>query len=234
MALDIASIIIFLAMIIIYLVFLFYDALGREEPYGNYVYIVAIIPVSYLWYLITLPVNRTDFESFGVIGVWSILLILWYVSIIRDIILIKKKKKEIDDVALYLIIGVIIQLIACSVLPAPNVVPTMNYWITKFLFFYVPDFNIAISSQLIWLNIFRLFMTLIVITVIIPLVTDLKGTYVNLWVVIILTLIFSLPFGLICWIWIPEAWGALLFLVDVLFFIVLLMLTRGKDKKKNK
>ncbi|MHA1340380.1 MAG: hypothetical protein ACTSRZ_09825 [Promethearchaeota archaeon] len=233
MAIDITSLIILIATFLIFLVFLLYDSLGRDEPYGNFSYIIAIFPSSYLWYIVTLPDNRAQFESFGVIGVWAVLVMLWYLSLIRDLILVKKKKKDIDDVGLYLFVGLIVQLIATAVLPADNVVPSMNYWVNKVLFFYLPDITGTMpESQLIWLNIFRIGVTILIITYIIPLIIELKGETINMWVLLIITLIFSFPFALICWLWLPEAWGALLFLVDVLFFILLLMIARGKSNKK--
>lgn len=246
---DIGSWIIFATTLLVFAIFLIFDAFKRNEPYGNLAYIVAVVPINYLWYKITTPTNVIYYKDFGVTGVWAVLLFLWLITIVRDMILVRIKKKDFDDVVLYLIIGLIIQLILSAVLPAKGVIPNMQAWYgpgttpiprpdnTNFgtyllWFFYLPN---PPSTTLVTIDLFRVMATLLVIGVIVPMILDLRGEPVNMWVLVIITLIFALPIALICYLWVPQAYLALLLLVCVLFFIVLLLLTRGtKEEAKQK
>ncbi|MHA1727141.1 MAG: hypothetical protein ACTSWY_00225 [Promethearchaeota archaeon] len=237
MAITIGDWIIFATVLIVFLVFLFFDAFRRDEPYGNLAYVVAVIPVNYLWYKITEPANLANFRFFGVTSIWTILLGLWIVIMARDMILIKTKKKDFDDVILYLIIGIIIQLILAAVLPADNVIVNMRAdygsgepgtfvgW-----FFYLPNLN-QTELSLLSVNLFKTMVTVLVLSIIFPMVWDLRGEPVNMWILVIITLIFALPFGLVCFLWLPDYSWALLLMVSVLFFIILLLLTRGEQQK---
>jgi hypothetical protein len=238
MAIDAGSWIIVTTTLIIYLVFLFYDTFRREENYGNLAYIAAVIPCNYLWYLLT---RSTDpdlilYRGFGVTGAWTVLIGMWFIAMLRDIILVKTKKKEFDSVVLYLIIGILIQIILSSILPFTVGDMTADYGSNEYGtyllwgFIFLPnifDAGIAFATALI----FKILITLLLLGVIIPLVLDLRGEPVNMWVLIVITAIFSLPIMLISFLWIgiPFFWAlSLLFLV--LFFVVLLMLTKGAQK----
>ncbi|MHA1821282.1 MAG: hypothetical protein ACTSU2_02915 [Promethearchaeota archaeon] len=240
---DIGSWIIFASIMLLFIIFLFYDLLGRDEPYGNLAYIVAIMPVDYLWYKITLPENINEYKDFGVTGVWAFLLTLWFICMIRDMIKIRMKKQDFDDTVMYLMIGIIVQLILSAILPHNNVIPSMqayygsaspipdiksapqDFGTSLIWFFYLP--NIWNATPLI-LNYFRIIMTLLILGVITPMLMDIKGEQYNLFVLLIITGIFMLPFTLICWLWLPEAFLSLLVLVSILFFIILLMITKKK------
>ncbi|MBD3352365.1 MAG: hypothetical protein GF364_12835 [Candidatus Lokiarchaeota archaeon] len=239
MAIEIGSWIILITTGMIYLVFLFFDAFKRGESYGNLAYVMAVAPTTYLWYLITLPANLAEYKWFGVVGIWLVLVTLWFIAMIRDFILMRKdkndkNKKDIDDVGLYLVLGIIVQLIICAVLPSDNIFPHMQEGSNLKWFFWLPDLHGFIGftpEQLIVFQLFRIMVTVLIIAVIIPMILDLRAESINMWVLLIITLIFCLPFTLICWLWLPDWWAPLLFLVAVLFFITLLLLTKGSDKK---
>jgi hypothetical protein len=206
------------------LVFLFFDIFKRGEPYGNLAYITAVIPCNYLWYKITETANVAEYRDFGVTGVWTILMGLWLITMIRDMIFVKVKKKDFDDVILYLVIAILIQFIISAVLP--NSILDMKEGTSVVWFFYLPDLaDPSVASALF----FKLMVTLLVISVAVPMILDLRGEGVNMWILVIITAIFSLPFGLVCYLWLPLFAWALLLLVMVLFFVILLMLTRGDN-----
>lgn len=230
---DTTSWIIFITTALIYLVFLFYDAFGRDEPYGNLAYIVAAIPSTYLWYLVTFPSHAAEYANFGTTGAWTFLVGLWLVAMVRDLIIVRKGKKDIDDVGLYLVIGIIVQLIVSAVVPSDGVLPSMQSGAQLNWFFWLPDIVTAAAEAALALNMLRILTTVLTILFIIPLILDLRGEPVNMWVLVLVTAIFSLPLALISWLWLPEGWIALLFLELVLLFVVLLLLTRGSEQKKT-
>ena len=224
MALD-SGWIIFITTIFIYAVFLLFDIFKRDEPYGNLAYVIGAIPANYLWFLLS---QNTPAENMidSVILIWIVIVGLWLIAMLRDMILVMKKKKSFDSVVKYLIIGIIVQIIAASVLPSEGVIDSMAQGSIKISFFWLPDlFNVSAGPM--YLNIFRILVTLLVIGVVIPMVSDLKGEPINMWALLIITLIFSIPFLLICYLWLPKDFWALLFLVEVMFFTILLLLTRG-------
>jgi hypothetical protein len=232
MPLDIGSWLIFATTVLIFIVFLIFDLFKRNEPYGNLAYIVAIIPVTYLWMKITeTPLVYAEYADFGTMGVWNILFVLWLICMIRDMIFVAMKKKEFDDVVLYIIIGIIVQLIVSAILPSPGVIPSMQQGSFTLWFFWLPNPDVASIPMYFMI---RILITLLTLGVIIPLVSDLRGESVNMFVLLIITGVFAIPFGLICFLWIgPDNFLALLFLVSVLFFIILLMMTRGQKPQKN-
>jgi hypothetical protein len=122
----------------------------------------------------------------------------------------------------------------------PVSIPTMQTNTTPYWFFYFPDiytstFGIEgwVVSQI--LLAFRIVATMLIGLVIVPLLVDLKDEEVPLPVFIIIIGLFILPFLYLSYIWLPEAMGVLTFLMSVLLFIVLLIITRsGKEVKKKK
>lgn len=222
---DAGSWIILITFFVIFLVFLFFDIFKRGEPYGNLAYVTAVIPCNYLWYKITETANLADYRDFGVTGVWTILMALWLITMVRDMIFVKMKKKDFDDVILYMVIAILIQFIISAVLP--YTIEEMQEGTSLEWLFYLPDLTDPHEISALF---FKLMVTLLVISVAIPMILDLRGENVNMWILVILTAIFALPFGLVCYLWLPEFAWALLLLVMVLFFIILLMLTRGENK----
>jgi len=226
---DINTIIITGTLFVIFGVFLFFDVFNRNERYGYLAYIVALLPINFLWFL-----------QFDVLGVYFILFILWNFCLLRDLFGVSRKKdpKGINDIVLYLALGIIIQAILTAILPVS--IPTMKTNTIPYWFFYFPDIYTAAFGIEIWVNptillAFRILATMLIGLVIVPLLIDLRGEEVPLPVFIIIIGLFILPFLYLSYVWLPEAMGVLTFLMSVILFIVLLIITRsGKEVKKKK
>ncbi|MBY9011278.1 MAG: hypothetical protein KGD70_02775 [Candidatus Lokiarchaeota archaeon] len=229
MAFDINSIIITGTLFVIFGVFLFFDLFKRNERYGYFAYIAALIPINFLWFL-----------QFDVLGVYLILFILWNLCLFRDLFGVAREKepKEINDIVLYLALGLIIQTILTAILPIS--IPTMQTNTTPYWFFYFPDIYTSTYGIELWVNFqmllaFRILATILIGLIIVPLLIDLRDEEVPLPVFIIIIGLFILPFLYLSYIWLPEAMGVLTFLMSVLLFITLLLITKsGKEVKKKK
>ena len=208
---------------------MFFDLFKRNERYGYLAYVIALIPVNFLWFL-----------QFDVLGVYLILFILWNLCLLRDLFGVARKKdpKEINDIVLYLALGIIIQAILTAILPVS--IPTMQTNTIPYWFFYFPDIYTSVYGIEAWVNTtillsFRVMATALVGLVIVPLLVDLRDEEVPLPVFIIIIGLFILPFLYLSYIWLPEAMGVLTFLMSVILFIILLIITRsGKEVKKKK
>jgi len=226
---DINSIIITGTLFVIFGVFLFFDLFKRNERYGYLAYIVALVPVNFLWFL------QSD-----VLGVYMILFMLWNLCLLRDLFGVSRKNdpKRINDILLYLVLGVIIQIIITAILPVSIVSMQLNTM--PYGFFYLPDIYTASFGIELWVNptillVFRITASVMIGLVIIPLLVDLRGEEVPLPVFVIVIALFILPFLYLSFIWLPAAMGVLTFLMSVILFIVLLIITRsGKEVKKKK
>jgi hypothetical protein len=229
MAFDINSIIITGTLFVIFGVFLFFDLFKRNERYGYFAYIAALIPINFLWFL-----------QFDVLGVYLILFILWNLCLFRDLFGVAREKepKEINDIVLYLALGLIIQTILTAILPIS--IPMMQTNTTPYWFFYFPDIYTSTYGIELWVNFqmllaFRILATILIGLIIVPLLIDLRDEEVPLPVFIIIIGLFILPFLYLSYIWLPEAMGVLTFLMSVLLFITLLLITKsGKEVKKKK
>jgi len=221
------SMIIVLTLFVIYGIFLFFDLFKRNERYGYLAYIVALIPVNVLWIL-----------QFDVLGVYLILFILWIFCLLRDLYGVTKEKKEINELVLYLILAIIIQLILTAILPIS--IPTMQTNTTPYWFFYLPDTYTSAFGIESWVNptmlfAFRVTASILIGLVVIPLLVDLKGEDVPLPVFIVLIGLFIPPFLYLSYVWLPGAMAMLTFLMSVLLFILLLLMTKsGKEVQKKK
>ncbi len=226
---DINSIIITGTLFVIYGVFLFFDLFKRNEKYGYLAYIVALVPVNFLWFL-----------QFDVLGTYLILFILWNLCLLRDLFGVSRKNdpKRINDILLYLVLGVIIQITITAILPVSIVSMQTNTMV--YGFFYFPDIYTASFGIEPWVNPtillgFRILASVLIGLVIIPLLVDLRDEEVPLPIFIFVIALFILPFLYLSFIWLPEAMGVLTFLMSVILFIVLLIITRsGKEVKKKK
>ncbi len=234
MAVAIQEWVLLIAFLLIYGIFLAYDIFKRsgEEKYGYYAYILAVLPANYLWYIIV----KGGLLSFGYTGAMAVLVGLWILLVVRDIFIKDKEKgiKDADDVALMLVISVIVNAIASAVVPE---IPdgdfmkqgAQNYW----GYFYRPQLNHAALDSLTVLS-YRILLTILVFLVLIPILLDLKGTKANIVALIVLTLIFMAPLGYLVFIWsgpspnvgMMVVW---MFLGAIIFFMLLLGITRGKD-----
>jgi hypothetical protein len=215
---DISSIIFLVSFFLIYFIFLGFDLFKRNEKYGYLAYIVAVLPVNYYWSL-----------GFDPLFAYIILFVLWDMVLLRDTIAVYlKKDKEINDILLYLFLGIIIQLIITAILPEVNV--SLKNFTDQVLYFWLPNVHThPIESVALTL---RITATLMVLLVIFPLIIDIKDEEAPLPIIIVFVAIFILPFLYLSFIWVPEAMGVLTFLFSVILFVVLLLITRsGKETK---
>jgi len=204
------------------MIFLVFDLFGRDENYGYLSYIVAVIPVNYFWAM-----------GGNALFAYILLFIFWIASILRDTIGVYlkkdkeikylKKDKEINSILLYLTLGILIQLIITSILPAT--IDTEKFW-----FFSLPNVHSAIF-EVSMVTGFKITATILVFLVIVPLILDVKDEEIPLPIVIIFVAIFIIPFLYLSYIWIPEATGVLTFLFSVVLFVILLLITRGQGAK---
>jgi len=231
------KIIVFITLLIIYAMTLFWDALKREEPYGNAAYLTALLPANFFWWAIMEPEGLGAGNTINALGAAALLVTLWLIAMLRDIFT-TRKQKDLDDVVLALVVAIVIQLILYAVLPAPSVLGSVlndnaaGYTMVSWGWWIMPDITgYAVNSPiLLW---FRLAASALVLCVIIPMIMDLKGTKVHASVLIIITAIFSLPFAFLAYIWVPDVsgtWVAILFLLLVLLVILLLWI--AKEPKK--
>ena len=223
MAFDINSIIFTVLLFVIYGVFLVFDLFKRNERYGYFAYIAALIPINFLWFL-----------QFDALGVYLILFILWNLCLLRDLIGVSRKNdpKEINDIVLYLVLGIIIQAILTAILPVSFI--TMQTNTTAYGIFYFPDVYSGAFDPTVLL-LFRVMATVLIGLVIVPLLVDIRDEEVPLPVFIVIIGLFILPFLYLSYIWLREAMAVLTFLMSVILFIILLIITRsGKEVKKKK
>ena len=213
---DISSIIILITFFAIFGIFLCFDLFKRNEKYGYFAYIAALLPVNMYWGL-----------GYDPLFAYIILFILWDITLLRDTIAVYlKKNKEINEILLYLFLGIIVQLIITAIIP--EVITTLKDFTDPVWYFWLPNVhthpiaNVALS--------FKLVATMMVLLVIIPLIIDIKDEEVTLPIIIIFVVIFILPFLYLSFIWLPEAMGVLTFLFSVILFVILLLITRsGKE-----
>jgi hypothetical protein len=157
---------------------------------------------------------------------------------LRDLWGVKSEKKEINQIVLFLVLALIIQLILSAILPVTNVGLQTNTEL--FWYFYLPDIYDANFNTESWVNLniltaFRIVATLLVALVIVPLLVDIKGEEVPVPVFIIIIGLFIIPFLYLGWIWLPGGMGVLTFLFSVVLFVILLIITRsGKEVQMKK
>jgi len=220
-ALDISMIIILATLFIIFGVFLLFDLFKRNEKYGYFAYIVAVIPVNYFWA-----------AGYDPLLAYLILFILWIITLLRDTIgVYLKKNKEINEILLYLTLAILIQFILSAIIPEIN--SDLQLYTEKILFFWLPNVH---STSVMFLDPivlgFKVSATLIILLVIIPLILDIKDEEIPLPMFVIIIAIFIIPFLYLSYVWLPEQMGVLTFLFSVILFILLLLITRsGKEAK---
>ncbi len=223
MAVDVYQIIILATLFIIYGIFLMFDLFGRNENYGYLAYVVAVIPINYLWSM------GPDY----VIAAYFILFILWDITLLRDTFGVYfKKNKEINEIFLYLVLGILIQIIISAILPEGDSALQVNT--EQLWFFWLPNIHSAVFEGESLILGFKLAASLMVLLIVVPLILDIKDEEIPLPMFIIIIAIFILPFLYISYIWLPgpETLGVLTFLFSVILFIILLLITRsGKETK---
>jgi hypothetical protein len=218
---------------LIYGIFLCYDLFKRGEKYGHLAYYMALVPSNYLWHIST----KQGAYEFGALGAMMVLCILWLLAVIRDIF-IKDKEigfKDADDVALMLVLSLGVQMLLTAVLP--NIFEAMQGGTTTVWgLFYIPEFSstgvacyadgMCPSNNIVYA--YKLLATLLIITIIVPIVIDLKGTKVPPFVLIVITLIFLIPFAFLSFMWIGNY--LLLIPLGIVFFILLLKIANDDSK----
>jgi len=223
LAVDVYQIIILATLFIIYGIFLMFDLFGRNENYGYLAYVVAVIPINYLWSM------GPDY----VIAAYFILFILWDITLLRDTFGVYfKKNKEINEIFLYLVLGILIQIIISAILPEGDSALQVNT--EQLWFFWLPNIHSAVFEGESLILGFKLAASLMVLLIVLPLILDIKDEEIPLPMFIIIIAIFILPFLYISYIWLPgpETLGVLTFLFSVILFIILLLITRsGKETK---
>jgi hypothetical protein len=234
---DIAQILLLISFSLLYLTFLFYDFFRREDDYGSIVYVMAILPANYLWYMASV----NDWWKFGLTGSMMVLTAMWLFAIIRDIYIKDQAQgyKDYDDIILMVGIGVVINLIASAILPAFKSLEIMQQGTTNMLkFFYFPIVDPTLlgnqfaPSEGIFIS-YKVLVSLVILSILYPTIIDLQEAQLNWILLIILTILFGFPFLFLAYIWAPQAGGlkwVLLFLFCVLFFMFLLLITRGERK----
>ena len=222
MALDINAIIITATLFIIYGIFLFYDLFRKGEKWSYLAYITATFPINFLW-----------FAGYTVLGAYLILFILWDICLLRDLLFVYQKTKEYDDIALFLILAVVVQVVYTAI--GPNMSPAMKINTRAWLVFYFPDVYDASFNINAWVSSgtllgFRLAATFMVILAIIPMLIDLRDAeeHISLIALIFIDILFIVPFLWLAYIWLGGATLVLTLLFAVVLLIVLLLLTREK------
>ncbi len=172
--------------------------------------------------------------EFNVLLVYIVLFSLWIVCLLRDLILVYGKTKEYDDILLFIGIGILIQVILTGILPYMNTAMQTNcspWWVFWFPDVYNPSTN-AVNG---WVNLntllgYRIAATGMVLLAILPMILDIKDSeeHINLAAIIIIDLIFVLPFLWLAYVWMGGIGWPLTFLFAVLLFIILLMLSRER------
>lgn len=227
---DINTIIFFVTFLIIFGIFLIFDAFKRNEKYGYFAYIIALLPINFLWV----------FYYTDPLVTYLVLFILWTLCLLRDLWGVRKEKKEINEIVLYLVLAIIIQFILTAILPESIIVDSnqpLKTNNTQWLFFWLPDIYTNSWGIESWVNLnvliaFRIMASVLILFVIIPLIVDIRGEEVPLPLFVIIIALFIAPFLYLSYVWFPQATGVLTFLMCVILFIVLLMITRsGKEAK---
>jgi hypothetical protein len=205
------------------MIFLLFDLFQRNEKYSFFAYIIVVLPVNYLWYLTSIP--GSVFENIDVMMVYLVLFVLLDICLLRDLIFVYRKTKEFDDIVLFLLLGLLVQLVITAILPESN--PALQADTEKLLFFWLPN----VHSQTVTWNgavrtAFQLSATLMIVLAIVPMILDIKDEELPLPALVVITLVFILPFLFLSFIWLPAAAGVLTFLMCLILFIVLLMITK--------
>lgn len=217
---DINEIIILSTLFVIYAVFLAYDLFRKEERYGYLAYVVAVVPVNYLWSL------GPDY----VLSAYIILFILFDITLIRDTYQLymkdkrDEKAKEINEIILFLLLAIIVQLILTAIIPEVNTKLQSNT--EKVGYFWLPNIHSVIFDKSLTLA-FKLVATFMILLIIIPLLLDIKDEDIPFPVFIIIIALFIIPFLYLSYIWLPNAVAVLTFLFSTILFIVLLLITRS-------
>lgn len=219
---DVIYIVMLATFFVIFGVFLFFDLFKRNEKYAYLAYLVVLLPINYLWYLTSISGSVfDDINSLTVFLIWFFLLDL---CLLRDLTFVYRKTKEFDDIILFLLFGLFIQLIISAIIP--NIEPKLQEDTAPLWVFFLPDIHAEPTAGL---RIgFQILATFMVLLAIIPLILDIKDEEVSLPVIVIISVIFYVPFLYLGYIWLPgPAMFVIAFLMSVVLFIMLLIITKS-------
>ena len=230
---DPTSIILLASFFCIFGIFLMFDIFQRNEKYGYFAYIIVVLPVNYLWYLAYTSEIDSVFAEVDILMVYLVLFALLDICLLRDLFFVYGKNKEFDDIILFLVLGLLVQLIITAILPESET--ALQADTEEFLFFWIPNVH---SETVVWNNTirsaFQLSATLMIVLAIVPMILDIKDEELPLPALIIITCVFILPFLFLSFIWLPSAAGVLTFLMCLILFIVLLMITQSGQEAAGK
>ncbi len=227
------SLIILIILFVVFGIFLLFDIFKRNERYRYLAYLAALLPVNYMW-AVKLSFEYSGFNQTIIIA-YIILFILWTLCILRDIILVYRKTKDYNDIFVFFILAVIIQILIAGILPyidtsLQTLDATTNPPIIGI--FYLPDIYVSGVVDPNLAITFKALMTILIIMIMGPILLDIKGEEVPFPVLLIVDAIFFVPFLILGYLWIPEAMWVLTVLFLVILFIILLIITRsGKEIK---
>jgi len=183
---------------------------------------MATVPCNYLW-----------FAGYNVLGMYVVLFGLWDICLLRDLLLVYQKTKEYDDLFLFLLLAIVVQVVYTAI--GPNMNPSMQQNCDAWAYFYFPDIYTASFGIESWVNAstllaFRLTGTALIFLAILPMLLDLKNSdeHISLVALIVIAIIFILPFLWLSFIWLGGAVLVLTPLFVVVLLIVLLLLTRER------
>lgn len=237
----IIQILIFLALLFVYGVFLCYKLFKRKERLEYLAYLVATFPFTYLW------MSGVDYLT----SIF-ILIVLWTVCLGRDlwacygIEAVKQKKKDTDIVNSILMYAASAGLffLFAAIVPYlnPDLVnhathPDIQHW-ENIIYLPIIDryVNPDITANKIYIP-FTLFLAVDIFMMIIPMLHEIKITNAKIAAGpnIILAVCFALPttYVFYTWIAIPLAMVPVGLILGVIYFIILLSYTKGKEVKKK-
>ncbi|MFX0102356.1 MAG: hypothetical protein ACFFCS_22515 [Candidatus Hodarchaeota archaeon] len=223
--------VILITLIIIFLVFLLFDAFKRKERLEAVAYLAAMLPFAFIWYTNMMP-------YLGALFIMELLLTLCLCRDIAVTFIFKKKNRDYAvsivmygvATGVYFLFAAILPAIAKAAGGGIHVRDDVQNW---FNIAYLPE---IITPNDLFLYPFRLITTINVFLVIIPFMYEIKkaDTHVGIWANILLAVIFTLPTLFLVHLWAQPVYlggGVFLafgFLFGVLYFILMIMITRGK------
>jgi hypothetical protein len=225
------NVVVLITLIIIYLVFLLFDAFKRKERLESVAYLAATLPFAFMW-----STNMINY-----LGALFLMELLLTFCLCRDIAIVFILKKKNRDYAVSIVMfGVAtgVYFLFAAILPAISSVtptpiggrPDVSNWLN---IAWLPYINNLADP---FLYPFRLMTTINVFLIILPFLYEVKKaeTRVGIWANIILAVIFTLPTLFLVHLWskpidlMGVVYVSLGFLFGVLYFIMMLMITRGR------
>ncbi len=211
----------FLVLILIYSIFLLYQLFKRREKMQYLAYAAAIIPYAYMW---TIGADYLEATFY--------LLILWTLPLARDLIVhYVKSGKETDYANSIVLYAVSLGLFFLFAAIMPAIVPEIKARPGVQSFgdiIWLPILDVANP----FINPFRLLLSIDIFLMIVPMIYEVKVSKERIAVLpnIFLAIIFALPtiYAMYTWVLVTDLLFIIGLFIGVLYFILLLVLTRGK------